>query len=359
MNIYKILCAKIQLKDIFCCNNIYKHLLLKRSMAIKGGGNIPVLHACGQSIPEAWENSVVELWNKGLYWHRPGPKDKGNLTLDSTMTIEITNPGSDLVMHKYMTCGPEDLFEYQMELLGAKDSWVNLEQNSTEWPYHYHERLSMYPGTKGLINQIGAVIKGLSEEPWKRRNNIITWVPERDLESADPPCLQRIWAMMIPDESPEGVSKLNFNYNFRSRNVMIAAPMNMVGLWTLQSYIRNRVIEKTGLKIQNGRIVDFIDSYHVSAANQNILKGFIDRLERSKSEGETTIDRCLDKKIVFDYINKSAIEEKIIEQTKKIFERRRRTSEDFDKEVKKVRQISQEVSKINKRAYEGQWDDCL
>jgi thymidylate synthase len=314
-------------------------------MVIKKDGNLPVCYAQGESIPEAWENSVVELYNNGLRWNREGPKDKGKETLDSTMTIEMSNPDSDLIMHKYMTCTPEALFDYQMEILGAKDSWVHPEEGSTKWPYHYHERFASYPGTRKLINQVKAMINGLSNEPWKRRNQMITWSPERDISSIDPPCLQRFWAMIIPNEKNEQV--LNVNYHFRSRNVMIAAPMNMVGMWTIQSYMRDKIAEKTGLNVVNGRLVDMVDSYHVSAQDHNILEGFMERLSKSNERGEESRERCFDKEIAFGYMDKDAIVSRIITQTEKeLIEKGQEYK--LETEVEKIEQISQEISRINR-----------
>ena len=212
----------------------------------KGDGNLPLLVARGESISEAWENSVVELYEKGVWYVRQGPKDGGKVQVDSTMVTEITNPDSNLFYHKSMTCQPGDLLEYEMEIMGAKDSWVAMRNpEGTEWPYHYHESLATHPTPNGLVDQIEGMIKGLCGEPWKRRNQAVTWVVERDLGAVDPPCLQRIWASIIPNETEPEQNKLNFNYHFRSRNVMIAGPINMVGLYALMDYIKNQVKEIT------------------------------------------------------------------------------------------------------------------
>ncbi len=313
----------------------------------KGNGNIPVLHAKGESIPEAWENSILELYNKGLWWCRDEKtKDKGEPNLDSTMTIEITNPDSNLIMHQYHLYTFEGIFEYQMEMLGAKNSWVILDKETTDWPYHYSERFLEYPRTEGFINQIEKIIKGLSDNPSKRRNQIITWVPERDLDSKDPPCLQRVWFNIVPDESSkDNTYKLNTNYHFRSRNVMNAAPVNMVGLWTLQSYIRDKIIENTGMSLQNGRLVDMVDSYHVSAQDKSQLVDFIGTL--AKHSDLQSGERCYDKQTVFGSINKTLIENNIIEQTKKQLAKKGQEYK-LDNEIEKIRQISQIVSEINK-----------
>ena len=197
--------------------------------------NIPVLSVKGESIPEAWESSVVELYENGLRYCRDGPKDKGREQIDSTMTIEVENPDHEFFMHRGMSCGIDGLLEYQMEMLGAK------------------------------IN-----------EPHMRRANMITCVPEKDIKSDDPPCLQNVWFFLGPEGNDSYL--LNMNYVFRSRNVMIAAPMNMVGLYTLQCYVRDKINERTDFHVENGRIVDFVHSYHVRADDMENLEKFIESI---------------------------------------------------------------------------------
>ena len=308
-------------------------------------GNLPVLHVKGESIPEAWENSVVELANKGIWYPRQGPKDKGQMQVDSTMIIEVENPDSDLKVHKYVTCGINDLLEYEMEILGAKDSWVTLDPNDPRWPYHYHERLGIYPGSDGVpIDQLERVIERAIKKPFKRNLQAITWVPERDIDSKDPPCLQRLWFYLFPDGDSE--FSLNMNYHFRSRNTMIAAPMNMDGIHTLQSYVRDRIAEGTGWNIKNGRMVDIIDSYHISSKDQSLLKSFQERLQKSKAKGETINDRAWNKEFVYmqmaDMVDET--ETKIIDYTKRRLEEKGESGK-IDSEVKKIKLIADRFRK--------------
>lgn len=314
----------------------------KESSRKEFNGDIPVLKVEGKSIPEAWENSVVELYNNGGWYRRKDSKDKGRIQVDSTMTITIKNPDSDLFMHKYAGCGIEAMLEYQMEILGAKDSWVvNMydPENDLRWAYHYHQRLATYPSKRGHIDQIAAMINGLSKKPHSRRNMAITWVPEKDIGHQDPPCLQSIWLFIAPAEKDS--FKLNMNYYFRSRNVMTAAHMNMVGLYALQCYIREQVAEKTGMNLKNGRIVDINDSYHVSARDQPLLKGFIKRLSISKAKEETVKDRAFNRNFAFGYMGgvRTEVEEKITEQTRRRFEERLQT------QIDKIKQISDYLGK--------------
>ena len=274
--------------------------------------NIPVLSVKGESIPEAWERSVVELYENGLRYCRDGPKDKGREQVDCTMTIEVENPDHEFFMHRGMSCSIDGLLEYQMEMLGAKNSLVVNRYDNTDdprWPYAYNDRFSNYPFRKEAIDQIEGVIQNLINEPHMRRANMITCVPEKDIKSDDPPCLQNVWFFLGPEGNDSYL--LNMNYVFRSRNVMIAAPMNMVGLYTLQCYVRDKINERTDFHVENGRIVDFVHSYHVRADDMENLEKFIESLGKRNFE-----DRVWSRSHVFGIMldELQSVKEKIIGQ---------------------------------------------
>ena len=284
--------------------------------------NIPVLSVKGESIPEAWERSVVELYENGLRYCRDGPKDKGREQIDSTMTIEVENPDHEFFMHRGMSCGIDGLLEYQMEMLGAKNSLVvNRYDNADDprWPYAYNERFSNYPSRKEAIDQIEGLIQNLINEPHMRRANMITCVPEKDIKSDDPPCLQNVWFFLGPEGNDSYL--LNMNYVFRSRNVMIAAPMNMVGLYTLQCYVRDKINERTDFHVENGRIVDFVHSYHVRADDMESLEKFIESLGKRNFE-----DRVWFRSHVFGIMldELQSVKEKIIGQVSDRCEERKK-----------------------------------
>ena len=301
---------------------------------------LPVLNVRGESIPEAWENSILELHRKGQWYRRDDPDDN-EMQVDATMCITIENPDSDLFMHKYMGCGIEDLLAYEMEIHGAKDSWLKKlgDTEDYKWDYLYHERLASYPTSKGPIDQIKFVIDRLCQRPFSRRINTITWVPERDMSAKDTPCLQRIGFLVTPDtENPE-INRLSMTYNFRSRNAMTAAPMNMVGLYALQCTIRDSIRKVNGMNLENGRIADVTDSYHISTRDQKLLKGFMERYKKSVTRGETIRDRAFSgKEVVFPYMNSalSEVTEGVIRQTRNYL-----AGELLDKEVARINQIAE------------------
>jgi len=314
-------------------------------------GDIPSLHVQGDGIAQAWENSVVELYNNGGWYKRDGPKDKGRLQVDATMMITVNNPDSPRFLHRYCGGGWDNFLDYEMEMLGAKNSLVhdpNLDpKDDTRWPYHYSDALLNYgvPGSdKPKINQLEGMIEGLIKEPWNRRKIAITWVPERDIGNDDPPCLQTLWVYTAPisDNPQQDGYKLNLNSVFRSRNVMRASPMNLRGLNIIQSYIRDNVIERSDMKLVNGRIVDQSFSYHVTAKDLPLLEGFMKKMEKAqKGETETdqrTIDgRCFDEEAVNDLYEEArpGVEAEIIRQvTRRNEERLKRRKEKLEEQLK-------------------------
>ena len=150
---------------------------------------------------------------------------------------------------------------------------------------------------------------------------MITCVPEKDIKSDDPPCLQNVWFFLGPEGNDSYL--LNMNYVFRSRNVMIAAPMNMVGLYTLQCYVRDKINERSGLNVKNGRIVDFINSYHVRADGMENLEKFIESLGKRNFE-----DRVWSRSHVFGIMldELQGVKEKIIGQVRNRCEERKNLS---------------------------------
>jgi len=88
-------------------------------------GNIPVLYVEGQGLAEAWEKSLVNVYNNGCdiktEYDQPGdPPSK-----DSTMTIVVKEPLAEPMIHKDIPGGLEDLQEYVLEVIdGIKDHLV-------------------------------------------------------------------------------------------------------------------------------------------------------------------------------------------------------------------------------------------
>jgi thymidylate synthase len=238
--------------------------------------NIPVLTVNGNTLAEAYEKALLELYKNGIRFKTQYDKPGDPLSIDSTMNITIMEPFTDPMIHLAFPGGIDNLREYVMELMGLKDHWVkNInDPKDTRWEYTYHGRLAAYGAWKELvngksqqggffsINQVDTVIEKLSKQPYTRQAQMITWMPNLDNECFDPPCLQSLWYRIIEDE--DGVWWLNCNVRFRSNDAWGASFMNMFGFINFnKNVIAAGISGKTGKQVELGRMNWHADSYHI------------------------------------------------------------------------------------------------
>lgn len=229
----------------------------------------PVIIVEGRCIPEVWENSIIELWNKGVHIKT----EYGNDSKDCTMLMVIREPLSEPRIHKagLMVGKLSQLDEYVSEVCdGIHDQYVK----SGAWSYTYHERLRSYGYCGDTIDQIEYVIEKLSKAPYSRRAQAITWKPWVDTKVDDPPCLQRVWLRVCGD-------RLIMETSWRSRDAMKAAFMNIYALTTLQKRIAEELSKRLGRAISPGEYVDFSNSYHIYETDFNRTEGFVRRAKES------------------------------------------------------------------------------
>ncbi len=266
-------------------------------------GCIPVLLVEGEGLAEAWEKSLISLYENGCdiktEYDKPGdPPSK-----DSTMTIVVRNPLAEPMIHKDFPGGLEDLQEYVLEVVeGIKDHLVRAgadDSENTKWEYTYHQRLMGYevPGVQTVYDQIDLVAEKLAKTPHTRRAQAITWKVWDDNFCYDPPCLQSIWCRLLQDQG--GKWRLNTNVRFRSNDAYKAAFMNMFALVQLQLEIAARISRISGEEVLLGRYVHSADSYHIYGSYFNEFENrFIKALSTRTFE-----ERCFryeDVKLIMD-----------------------------------------------------------
>ena len=260
-------------------------------------GSIPVLTARGRSLAEAWENSLLELSKHGaeVRTEYDAKDEEGNFTeppsLDATMIMIVEDPSSEPLIHRAFPGGLEDLEEYRQEVLdGIKDHWVRDPDDPADnrWEYTYHERLTAYrvPGLDGRINQLDQVVEKLSEAPYSRRAQAVTWQPWIDPACDDPACLQSMWFRVLPDS--DGAWHLNMNVRFRSRDAFDAAYMNCFAFVHLMERMAREIGEKASRDVKLGRYVDMSDSYHIYGKRRRAFEdGFLKLVETRSFEDRT------------------------------------------------------------------------
>lgn len=255
-------------------------------------GCIPVLFVEGEGLAEAWEKSLISLYENGCDIETEYDKPGDPPSKDSTMTIVVRNPLAEPMIHKDFPGGLEDLQEYVLEVVeGIKDHLVRAgadDSENTKWEYTYHQRLMGYevPGVQAVYDQIDLVAQKLAKTPHTRRAQAITWKVWDDNFCYDPPCLQSIWCRLLQDQ--DGKWRLNTNVRFRSNDAYKAAFMNMFALVQLQLEIAARISRISGQQVLLGRYVHSADSYHIYGSYFN---EFENRFIRALSS-RTFEERC-------------------------------------------------------------------
>jgi thymidylate synthase len=235
---------------------------------------IPVLYVSGVTLPEAWEKSVLAVWEKGVNIKTEYDKSGEPPSKDATMIMEVLEPFTEPRIHLSFPGGIEDLEKYRLEVVnGVHDHWIKPEDG--KWTYTYHARMFKYKVVNDLssskiespyppVNQIEYIIDKLSKQYYSRRAQSVIWMPTADPATDDCPCLQRLWCRILKDKQNKMV--LNMNTHWRSRDAYKAAFMNIYAFTELQKEIANRLSEKLGEPVRVGRYVDITDSYHIYGA---------------------------------------------------------------------------------------------
>jgi thymidylate synthase len=250
---------------------------------------IPILHVTGDCIARAWENSLIELHDKGCSLTTEYDKAEDPPSKDATMIITIEDPLAEPMIHKDFPGGPEELQEYVMEVCeGIKDHLVRdpNDPDDTRWEYTYHQRLFGYTvPTMSPIDQIEMLCQKLAKAPHTRRAQAITWKVWEDNECYDPACLQSLWCRILEHE---GVPTLSLNVRFRSNDAYKAAFMNIFALVQLQRRMAQRISELSEREVQVGRYCHMVDSYHIYGSYFREFEGrFLGMLQKRDFNGRT------------------------------------------------------------------------
>lgn len=243
-------------------------------------GSIPALMIEADNIPQAYEQAIKSVWDKGARLKTEYDRQGDPQSRDATVMIVVQEPFGQPRFHRSFADGLGGLAEYVMEVVhGAHDYWVKPveeilkagESRDTRWTYTYHERLFSYRIEDRVVNQIGYIIDKLSETGYSRRAQAITWNPKLDPPTSDPPCLQRIWGRLCEDG--DGGYVFNMNTHWRSRDLFKAWFENVIALTTLMRKMAEEISIKIGRPVRIGRYVDISDSLHIYGSYFREIEG--------------------------------------------------------------------------------------
>ncbi|MBN1457857.1 MAG: hypothetical protein JW912_08395 [Sedimentisphaerales bacterium] len=261
-------------------------------------GNVPTINITAGCLPEAWEKTVIAVWENGIDVKTQYDKPDDELSKDATVMITVNDPFAEPRIHKNFPGGPEELESYRQEVVaGIHDHWID--PAAGKWTYTYHERMFAYTPVEDIRNantpkpfvpfdQIQYIIDSLANCNHTRRSQAITWMPTADPKTDDPPCLQRLWCRLIADD--DGFV-LNMNTHWRSRDLYKAWFMNVYALTDLQKMIAEKIAEKIGQPVRVGRYVDISDSLHIYGSYFDEVRV---EVEKMKNPDKSFKDRAWD-----------------------------------------------------------------
>ena len=240
-------------------------------------GHLPVLKVAAENLPHGWEQAMLALWDGGVDIRTEYDRKDGSgryldpPSRDATMIIEVRDPFAEPRIHKNFPGGPAELEIYRQEVVaGIHDHWVD-PTDPDKWTYTYHERLFAYAPTTNLddpaapklppVNQLDYVVAKAAAASHSRRIQATTWMPTADPQTNDPPCLQRLWFRLLPNDA--GELTLNLNTHWRSRDAYKAWFMNAFALTDLQRAVAGQIAERLGKPVRVGSYVDISDSFHL------------------------------------------------------------------------------------------------
>jgi thymidylate synthase len=167
------------------------------------------------------------------------------LELDEPLNIHIKDPFTEYMISPHNMFGTHAMQKYVSDLIAGSES---------DFVYTYHDRLFDYPlaavGDDGKrillgdgdgrgLDQIASLTGKLEENPASRRALAITWCPEKDTRSENPPCLQRMQCFVRD-------GRLNMHVEFRSNDMLSALGANIYALAHLQKHIADALGARTG-----------------------------------------------------------------------------------------------------------------
>ena len=240
------------------------------------------IHIVEESLPMAWERAVIECWQTGDRLPTEYDKSGDPNSRDVTALIHVTRPFDEPRIHRAFPGGLDDLEKYRAEVLyGVHDHWID--PDAGKWEYTYHQRLWAYdvPGA-GLFDQIAAAVQKLTQVPYTRRAQAVTWQVWNDMTIDDPACLQRLWFRVVD-------GKLHMNIHIRSNDAFKAAFMNMYAFTELQRDLAEQI------GVAPGQYIHVADSFHIYGSYFEQFEGFLQTVgSREPAERVYTTDFARD-----------------------------------------------------------------
>jgi hypothetical protein len=296
-----------------------KRDLLEDPAKIGQNGSLPKICIVGDYIPEVFNALCLACYEYGIRTRTPYHQEGYPLGFDANMSYQIRKPLTVPNFHAFGCCATDiDLERYRLEMcFGIHDHWPHDGKGNRE--YEYHDRLvrevpvaygKLYdlPPEDSVVkvpefvrvHQDELMVRKMKTD-WVNKNRfgrdyqLATWVPELDNFSEDAPCLQLIHQRPIQDFTADELTYvLNWDFVFRSHDLLNGWPMNMFALSHYQRLWAKRLTEELDIKFVPGCLTG--DSMSLHLYGQYFIKsGLEGLLEQMDSRGWENLAWNVDK----------------------------------------------------------------
>lgn len=229
---------------------------------LRGNGKLRTINIVANNLAEATHKTIIACHDKGFRVETPKQTLGMTLGYDASITVCVKNPDSE---PKLYIPGIHDdgrgLMQYILEVThGIHNHWKKNSEHPEWWGYTYNER---------FVGQIPFVLERIKHD-WNKRRRIsgrdymfAIWRSGEDitLEQEDPPCFQLGQFRFIDDS--EGNVVLNYETNWRSRDLLKAWNENNVAQIELMKLFRAKVSQMLNIPVKLGAYVDHSSSLHL------------------------------------------------------------------------------------------------
>lgn len=229
---------------------------------LRGDGRKPAILVEGENLAQAAFNSIIACYEKGLRIETPKQRDDMSLGFDANMTVVVKNTEDPLqICSPAMHDGAEGMMQYILEVThGIHNHWKKDAEHPLRWGYTYNER---------FVDQLPFVFQRIKHD-WDAKKRITgrdyqfaIWRAGEDiiLEQEDAPCWQLGQLRFSQDK--DGKHVLNYETDWRSRDLLKAWNENNVAQLRLMKLFRNKVSDMIGEEIKLGTYIDHSSSLHL------------------------------------------------------------------------------------------------
>ena len=216
----------------------------------------------GKSLPEAYHNALVELYNHGEV---VSCADYNQSQKELSMTMAIDNPLAEPMISRLFIGGYYELQQYVLEVLdGILDFKIGDGENA--WEYTYHDRIINFPMQGGKLNQFQFVIDELKRSPDSRRAVINIRDNSVDPFNSHPACLQHIQFFIRG-------GRLHMKVLMRSNDAVEATFMNAFAFVMLQKQVAE------ALDVPVGSYTHRANSFHCYEKDFALLTQYVNGIK--------------------------------------------------------------------------------